>query len=380
MISNRLALLSCFAFLAFGTGCRCTDTCVELPFPGLKADLAQTISNHATLRLMIVHGMSNHTQGYSSNFVDTIARKLKLNQISSEVEVLTGKGGLTNGFLRKVDLGRGETNLISAYELTWSPATFSEKVKRFEYDARLDGKRASLNRQLKSGLLNDGFADAILYLNDDFRPRIQEPVTNAIWKILDGDFKTNDLFVIVTHSLGSKITFDSLNIISDEMVERKSPQAVGLTNLAAGLSHLVMLANQVPLLRLGETNVLADRKPEEKPSAVQKFLNTRRKALQQRARAGQQKPEVKVIAVTDPNDLLSYPLRREDLITDTSSDIKFGNLFICNAPAFLHWIANPVKAHEGYFDNPRLVDLLIKGNSKPEKICLKEAPLKNKSE
>src|SRR5438093_12525098 len=112
-----------------------------------------------------------------------------------------------------------------------------------------------------------------------------------------------------------------------------------------------MLANQVPLLRLGETNVVADREPEQKPSALQKFLITRRKALQQRGRPVEERPTVKVIAVTDPNDLLSYPLRRTDLITDPSDDIQFGNLFICNAPAFLHWVANPVKAHEGYFDN-----------------------------
>ena len=87
-----------------------------------------------------------------------------------------------------IDLARNETNKLRAYELTWSPATLPEKTDRFEFDSRLNGKRASLNRQVKSSLLNDEFADAILYLNDDFRPRIQDPVTNAIWKILGHDF------------------------------------------------------------------------------------------------------------------------------------------------------------------------------------------------
>jgi hypothetical protein len=219
--------------------------------------------------------------------------------------------------------------------------------------------------------LNDGFADAILYLNDRFKPKIQDPVTNAIVRILDKDFRTNDIFVIVTHSLGSKITFDSLNVLIENLASSGSHQATSLTNLATGLSYLIMLANQVPLLQLGDTNLLANQKAEARVSAVQKFLNTRRQALERRE-PGAKHPKLKIIAVTDPNDLLSYPLRRTDLVTDPSNDIQFGNLFICNAPAFLGWIAHPVKAHEGYFENPKLVKLLIKGSEKPEKVCLKE--------
>jgi len=375
MVTHRFSLVFVAILSALGAGCHCPRTCVEMQFPGLRTELNQASTNNGTLRLLIVHGMSTHTQGYSSNFVDEIARRLKINQVRTEVDVLKDSNGKTNGYLTMTDLARNETNRLRAYELTWSPATSMEKMDRFEFDSRLDGKRASLNRQAKSTLLNDGFADAVLYLNDDFRPKIQAPVTNAILRILGTDFRTNDLCVIVTHSLGSKLTFDCLNIVSEQVARTKNVESQALTNLAAGLSYLIMFANQVPLLRLGETNVSAQ-PLQPKTSAVQKFLDTRRQGLEQRKleREVPTKPTLRVIAVSDPNDLLSYPLQRTDLITDESSDIEFGNLFICNVPAFLGWVANPVKAHERYFDNPKLVKLLIQGYNKKPKVCLKEPP------
>ncbi len=84
MASNPLPIVLLSLATGLGTGCRCTRTCVESPFPGLKAELRQANTNGAWLRLLIVHGMSNHTQGYSSNFVDSIARKLKLDRTRTE--------------------------------------------------------------------------------------------------------------------------------------------------------------------------------------------------------------------------------------------------------------------------------------------------------
>ena len=369
MVSRSLVLLTALLLGTAGTGCRSTKTCVETPFPGLAAELKQANTNGAWLRLLIVHGMSNHTPGYSSNFVDSIARKLKLAQTSNNLVTLTNAAGDVSGYLSTVELTRHGTNKLRAYELTWSPTTYSEKTNRFEFDSRLNHKRASLNRSLKTDLLNDGFADAVLYLNSQFRPKIQQPVTNAIFKVLGDAFTTNDLFVIVTHSLGSKLTFDCLNLLREQLDRADKQQAAALTNLATRTSYLIMLANQVPLLRLGETNVVADHPLEPKPSAVQKFVDMR----QHGGKAPGQIPPLKIMAVTDPNDLLSYPLRRSDLVTGDQDSIDFGNIFICNAPAFLGWIANPLDAHEDYFNNPKLVKLLLRGYKGKPKTCLKEA-------
>jgi len=250
MLARNLMLLGLLIPVLVGAGCRSTKTSVETPFPGLAAELKQANTNGAWLRLLIIHGMSNHTPGYSSNFVDAIGRKLKLTQTGINLAVLTNSTAEVNGYLSTVELTRGATNKLRAYELTWSPATYSEKTNRFDFDSRLNHKRASLNRSLKTDLLNDGFADAVLYLNSQFRPKIQQPVTNAIFKILADEFTTNDLFVIVTHSLGSKLTFDCLNLLREQLDRADKQQAAALTNLATRTSYLIMLANQVPLLSI----------------------------------------------------------------------------------------------------------------------------------
>jgi len=255
-----------------------------------------------------------------------------------------------------------------------------EKSNRFEFDSRLDKRRATLNRRMKSELLNDGFGDAVLYLNENFKPKIQAPVTNAIFSILEDGFAPADQFIIITHSLGSKLTFDSLNVLSERLRREDKLQAAAMTNLALHTTYLVMLANQVPLLRLGDTNVITDM--QRKPSAVQQFLQMRQGADQHGPeRPPAMSPLLQVIAVTDANDLLSYPLREGDLFSDSIGEIKFGNVLICNAPVFLHWVANPLKAHEGYFDNPKLIKLLLKGSRTKPKSCIKELkPAKDDSE
>jgi hypothetical protein len=371
MLMRRFLFFSFCALLALGSGCRSTRTCVEQPFPGLKEELIQANTNGGRLRLLIVHGMSSHTQGYSSNFVDTIGRKLKLGTPVRQIQTFTNSEGAINGFLTRIDFTNENRNL-RAYELTWSPVTQAEKSKRFEFDSRLDKRRATLNRRMKTELLNDGFGDAVLYLNENFKPKIQAPVTNAIFSILGDGFAPADQFIIITHSLGSKLTFDSLNILAEHLRRDDKLQAVAMTNLALHTTYLVMLANQVPLLRLGDTNVITDQ--ERRPSAVQEFLQMRQQGKEQHGpeRPPARSPFLQVIAVTDANDLLSYPLRGGDLFSDSIGDIEFGNVLICNAPVFMHWIANPLKAHEGYFDNPKLIKLLIKGSRTTPKSCIKE--------
>jgi len=380
MAFRRSVLLLLCAVAAFQAGCRYTGTCVEQPFPGLKDELIQANTNGGRLRLLIVHGMTSHTQGYASNFVDTIGRKLKLGTPVRQIQTFTNTEGATNGFLTRIDFTNENRNL-RAYELTWSPVTQLEKSNRFEFDSRLDKRRAVLNRRMKSELLNDGFGDAVLYLNENFKSKIQAPVTNAIFSILGDGFAPNDQFIIITHSLGSKITFDSLNILAERLRREDRQQAAAMTNLALHTTYLIMLANQVPLLRLGDTNVLEN--TEGRPSGVQQFLQMRQQGTEQRGpeHPSASSPFLQVIAVTDPNDLLSYPLRGGDLFSHSIENIEFGNVLICNAPVYLHWVANPLKAHEGYFDNPKLIKLLLKGSRTTPKSCIKEpVPTKDDSE
>ena len=370
-----VALLIASSFLV--SGCRCVKTCIEQPFPGLRTNLMQTAANRGTLRLLIVHGMTTHTQGYSSNFVTTIADKLGLSSTSNSLVALTNATGVTNGFFGWSDF-RGharesndsqEAKHLRAYELTWSPATAPEKAEKFTFDSRLDYKRARLNRQLKATLLNDGFADAVLYLSDGYRSKIQEPVTNAIQRILADNFSTNDQFVIITHSLGSKLTFDSLQRMTEHFSQASTRHAQRITNFAAQTTYMIMFANQIPLLQLGETRAAVE-PGHQKP--VQQFLEMRQQGVKARENLPAATNVLWVLAVTDPNDLLSYPLQPPNFMTDSHTDIRFGNVFVCNAPALFGWVANPLDAHEDYFTNTKLVKLLINGYHKRVRSCIRQ--------
>ena len=335
-------------------------------------------TNGGTLRLLIVHGMSNHTQGYSSNFVNTIARKLRLGWTSNRVEVLTDAAGFTNGFLVSNDFAN-KTNRLRSYELTWTPTTQRLKEEAFQYDSRLNKKRASLNRSIKSMLFNDAFADAVLYLSGGYKPKIQEPVTNTLFKILSDGFSSKDEFVIITHSLGSKLTFDSLNVLAERLSRTDPKQAQILTNLAVQTAYLIMLANQIPLLRLGETNLVVDSAPPAKAKAIQQFLDMRQEGLDRKAPSSISRTNaiLRIIAVSDPNDLLSYSIEKTNLVSASSANVDFGNVLMCNTPVLLGWIAHPLDAHQDYFQNPKLIKLLLNGYHKKERRCIPEPKRKS---
>ncbi len=351
------------------TGCSFSRLCVEKRFTGLKSSVAETATNNGIVRILIVHGMMNHTQGYSSNFTATLSEKLRLTMKTRGSAALTNAEGLTNGFLVRTDFtNRSEKRVLRTYELTWTPTTQNAKQEAFAFDALLDGRRASFNKGLKASLLNDGFGDAALYVGEGYKRKMQEPITNALWQILNDGFQSEDRFMIITHSLGSKMTFDSLNVLAGIGSGPAASKfaADRIRDLAGQTRYLIMFANQIPLLRLGDpmkTNTVSGERIVEQAEPVQQFINLREQS--------KEKQPLQIIAVTDPNDILSYPLQTNDLASETISQLEFGNIFIANTPAWLGFIANPTAAHADYFVNERLIKLLLNGWSKKEKTCLK---------
>ena len=351
-------------------GCSFSRLCVEKPFVGLKTSVAETATNNGIVRILIVHGMMNHTQGYSSNFTATLAEKLRLTNAARISTPLTSAGSRTNGFLVRTDFSnQSQKRELRTYELTWTPTTQAAKQEAFAFDARLDGRRASFNKGLKAHLLNDGFGDAALYVGEGYKRKMQEPITNALWRILNDGFQPEDRFMIITHSLGSKMTFDSMNVmagLANGSADKIAAQQIRA--LAGQTSYLIMFANQIPLLRLGDpmkTNAVLSERVMEQAAPVEQFINLRKQSKETRP--------LQIIAVTDPNDILSYPLQADDVTSDTISELELGNIFIANTPAWLGFIANPTAAHSEYFANERLIKLLLDGWHKKPRACLKPA-------
>ena len=102
-----------------------------------------------------------------------------------------------------------EERKVIFHEVTWSPTTTVIKQKAFTNDQTLNRHRVLINRDLKTSLLDDSLSDAVLYLNPSFRSAMQEPILQTIDLVVP-QIGPHDHIVLITASLGSKMTFDTV--------------------------------------------------------------------------------------------------------------------------------------------------------------------------
>jgi len=330
----------------------------ENSFAGLGKRLDQAARTNAAMQMVLIHGMGDHCPGYGDIFANNIAKQLKLTRQGQDAALipLVSSIGATN-WLREFSYS-SPPRVLNVYELTWTPTTHSLKTNAFAKDRRLIPKRVKINKDLKNQVMEEGFGDAILYLNPSFRPKMQEPIRQTIDRV-EKHAGPNDKIVLVASSLGSKMTFDTVEEWASE--DRKVKHFAGRT------SDILMLANQLPLLHLAAGSNVFEH-PHE--TSVKAFVRISR-AQQQKA---PQPPDsedtnwfnINVVAATDPNDLLSYPLRDEDVVPDDPEDegqvkVVVSNIYSHNAWAIPFLFEHPGNAHTDYDQNQWLIKRLVRG-------------------
>ena len=89
-------------------------------------------------------------------------------------------------------------------------------------------------------------ADPVLYVGQ-YRSHMQLPVMRVIYEVLK-DYKSQDEFVLITESLGSYITFDTLLSMSKGQPIRgeRTWSVSSVNDLIAHTNYIFMLANQLP--------------------------------------------------------------------------------------------------------------------------------------
>lgn len=247
-----------------------------------------------------------------------------------------------------------QTPVLKVYELVWDPATSWAKNWYTGHDTEFNKEREKLNKELKNSVVNESISDAVMYLGS-YRELIQLPILLAYCKVAtdypaddDGvfecplnnaksqhaiidaqEFATKNNIAIVTHSLGTRIVFDTLGILGYEVFfqsiyEKLQANGVVLTKyegnsesadflrdvFAMSLDKVFTLANQVPLLELSELRNPFDFGGGESVRQLGKGFNQFLEIRKEKA----VKPEetenpLQVVAFTDPNDLLSYNLK-----------------------------------------------------------------------
>jgi hypothetical protein len=343
-------------------------------FPG-AADL---LRKEGTLDVLLVHGMCTHDAEWASG----AARDLYANMGGDPVHVQlhaapVGKTGIIL-FQQTLPLPAGSLRLNA---LLWSPLTTSlkgdlcydqtsksalcpavEATKAFPYD------RARFNQMTKDNLINDCLADAMIYQGKpriEINERIQAALLQAV-NTTGGRPATADAsgpqnripVMVITDSVGSKITFDAIYKLATGPGKDGKTAGIALFNRTA---LVFMRANQMPILALADKpldgTVSAERQDAGFPTDPIQALIQRRNAEPGESRT---RSVPTVVAFSDPNDLLSYPLARSPFAAGAAYPII--DVIVSNATSYLGLVELPNAAHLDYARTAAVRRLIACGN------------------
>jgi hypothetical protein len=320
--------------------------------------------------MLIVHGMGSPTEGYSDQMVRRIAEDLMLTRVGDVDRTVLDrhKRPETAGVVRVTTYRSANARILRVHEVTWAPVINRIKHDMLAYDATSPASklRDTLNGALKRDLINERLADPVLYLGAQ-QDEIQYPVKYTVCRMIGGRMVANactpgggdDLplrMIIVTQSLGSRITFDSIMEVREEVgIAGREP----VDELAKRTSEVYMLANQLPLLELADVAPPSAQPNESgRPSGgLAGFLRVRRSGPETGMRLA-------IVALTDPNDLLSYTI--SDTFMRRFNEVTFINVDVgVSGIGLFRLVANPLKAHVGHENDGRVINLIARGIERP---------------
>jgi len=362
-------------------------------FDGVWKSLnTQSHNTPKVTKVLMVHGISSHVPGYSNRFQKKLYEKLGLSVSDAEVKTIAlqsddvpWKKGETRtlGTLRVTrHLNEDRSKQLIFYELTWSPITDKQKESLEKDSTNNEGlARADFNGSLK-GFLNETMPDLLIYNGNGYQKVTVSVAESVCWMLGDTwdglpkkgahtckkwpsstfqNLGADDHF-FVTHSLGSRITIDTIqNFSTSTRYDGHTSMERKIRNIVRDKEFTVfMMANQLPLLQMG-------RDAPEVSNALNDYCLPQGKFYDRRVMR-----KMNVVAFSDPNDLLSYPIPMDfaknqidsricPSVTNVSLNIaEQKNLF--DTLSF----ANPLTAHRGYMEDDRVVELIANGIKRGE--------------
>ena len=273
---------------------------------------------------------------------------------------------------------------LTFYELTWSEITRQEKaLLDFDTSGEYDFRRARINGLLKK-FSNDTGPDPIIYLGQSRVPILAAYAQSFCWMAtqnwedlpasgkhsclsLDDSHASQiakDNYVIISHSLGSRIVIDGTQRIASMLAApekyQTATQKLVVTSKAVNALQqkhisMFMLSNQLPMLQLGRE--LPEVAGQETSYCDANGANYKKRMVS----------ETDIIAFSDPNDLLSYGIppgfALKYIDSRLCAQITNVNINIAKVmDAFgMTDLANPMEAHVGYDTDDRVVAMIAKG-------------------
>jgi hypothetical protein len=346
--------------------------------PGLENPQRKT-------KVLMVHGVGDRLPGYSTEFLEKLAGELKLTAKSSyfkDIQLMSFSDPEKKlGNLRVIRLqNENNSKELWFYELTWSEITRDQKaLLAFDNSGAYSFRRAEVNDMLKK-FSNDTGPDPLIYLGESRELILRSFAQAFCWMAKDSwdeipkdgrhgcdftngfsDSLNQDEFVFISHSLGSRITIDGITRIISTLESPGKKSTLHTIDKAKREAlqkkhvQIFMLSNQLPMLQLGR----------ELPEA------TAQKADYCDAKGSKYKSrlfgETSIVAISDPNDLLSYAIPNDfnEKYLDSRLCIDVTNVNINLAKVFnafgMGKMANPMEAHVGYTKDDRVVALIAGG-------------------
>jgi hypothetical protein len=358
------------------------------PIEGIKTFLdaqeavaRQGTAKHHILKVLMVHGIGSHQPGYSTRMAENLARALHLDRVQENYKQFR----LSFPAFSERDLGilrfsrylNADTSREMIFaELTWDPIVEAEKQElAFDNSGEYSFRRTPLNNTLKK-FINDTLPDVLMYKGTS-GPLIQMSVAQTLCWLMTPSWETlpnggvhycngsvpehlaeiDDEYVFITHSLGSRVTVDALQWMTElATAAAKDDPVVEATirRLRDKRFTVFMLSNQLPLLQLGQPlpevhGRIAEICGPGAPRSDERFFG-----------------ETHLVAVSDPNDLFSYaiPPGFLDKYVDSRLCPTLTNVILNIAEVgnvLGGEFANPLAAHTEYDNDARVLDIITGG-------------------
>ncbi|MES9969869.1 MAG: hypothetical protein ABW092_07515 [Candidatus Thiodiazotropha sp.] len=347
--------------------------------------LLTLLSKHGSLHVVWIHGMCPHTkEDWAGRRVSELAERLGI-----ELDNLPQSLAIGDFVYRYLISYKNKSIVLDM--VVWSEI-IEQRRRSLCFDsrhaddgvvyeacgenARYPHRRAVINNALKSGLINSCLADALIYTGaqgSEVRARLRPEIEAALSSPPDGN-QTPLLFV--SESLGSKIIFDTVQEIMDQSSSYSSESTFAM--MLANTSQIIMFANQIPILDLTEPEPdpsdMESASVNNNSSSLRGFVSgiNRLKRLKMEM-TGEKIERLKVIAFSDPNDVLSYRLPKgyfpDKMKTDTI------NIMPSNDYVWFGLLEHPLNAHKNYIYTDDVINRFLCGNPISTK-CLSDLPNK----
>ncbi|MHB2060514.1 hypothetical protein [Pseudomonas monsensis] len=427
--------------------------------PGQIKPLQELLPDNTPVRLFFVHGVGDHCPGYALGpegwLNDKNAEAMGLKPVSDKIAVAdfinvnVYMGGNedphsgVNVLKRRYSLtlpDRANTVSVEAIEITWSPLTRWLKSNQLGYDSpsvfedkhrepcielpdpRIPSTvqappRLWLDKTIKEQVFDRNLSDAIVYTGTYGETMVRglaegichaiTPTANnekCIWPSAQESENNPHKNLFVTHSLGSRMTYDMflhlLDQTTDSMTnpipweERKIAQGF-IENMLANTPAFYMMANQLSLLGLANVppqarsndgvarpffwqlfpldDLDSQSNSSQATSGPQVYGNVflQLANLKETAEKRSAKPSyrLQIVSFNDTNDLLTWHIPRwyaNAVATPGGRPrIDVTDVFVQNAPKLLI-MESPEHAHVDYFKNPDVRDIIRCGAARGE--------------